>query len=589
MPFGSTVGRVQYPIVQPTTPPNAPLYEEASPSSSASSGPSFVEALAKASQKCLLAGAACAGMPGTRQRGGFFDGVVSDVLERDEGQRNRFIVETMPTLKQLEKAERAAKESGVPMADTLHRQERQEHMKSTIDSFNGRKQRGVLKFLLLDAENAAAACDGPIVHKALVDDSDGKVKRALPGMAGKKKVKTVPAGPEQDLAVVTGGFEKPPHASSAVDWWESNVALIGSEEDRALRKRAAQTEPAWFGCGQAPGVEVWRIEQFKVVPWPREKFGTLHEGDSYVCLHTERAVDVEGYETDKLLYNIHFWLGRTTPIDAAGTAAYKTVELDDLLDGQATHHREVMGNESDAFKALFDGQITYAAGGVPSGFRKVCDVDLETFVNRLLRVTKVGNNSVIVEVPCTRESLHQEAAFVLDCGKKLYLWNGTNSSVFERGLARLAMEELETARAGQAMIANMVDGDFWYALGGNGHIAQRAVDAVQPEPQASMPLGHGVLFRLSDTTGRLMFDEVHRGALNLSMLIDDDVYVCDKETELIVWMGKGSSDRERRAAMLTATKYLALQGKPHTTPIKVFKSTEDAMKDESFAQIFAGA
>ena len=110
------------------------------------------------------------------------------------------------------------------------------------------------------------------------------------------------------------------------------------------------------------------------------------------------------------------------------------------------------------------------------------------------------------------------------------------------GLARLAMEELETARAGQAMIANMVDGDFWYALGGNGHIAQRAVDAVQPEPQASMPLGHGVLFRLSDTTGRLMFDEVHRGALNLSMLIDDDVYVCDKETELIVWMGKGSSD-----------------------------------------------
>ena len=48
-------------------------------------------------------------------------------------------------------------------------------------------------------------------------------------MAGKKKVKTVPAGPEQDLAVVTGGEKL--SASSAVDWWESNVALIGSEED----------------------------------------------------------------------------------------------------------------------------------------------------------------------------------------------------------------------------------------------------------------------------------------------------------------------------------------------------------------------
>ena len=74
----------------------------------------------------------------------------------------------------------------------------------------------------------------------------------------------------------------------------------------------------------------------------------LQEGDSYVVLHTYLATDVEGEETDKLLYDIHFWLGRTTPIDAAGTAAYKTVELDDLLDGRAKHHREVMGSESAA-------------------------------------------------------------------------------------------------------------------------------------------------------------------------------------------------------------------------------------------------
>ena len=72
------------------------------------------------------------------------------------------------------------------------------------------------------------------------------------------------------------------------------------------------------------------------------------------------------------------------------------------------------------------------------------------------------------------------------------------------------------------------------------------------------------------------------------MLLDDAVFVCDPGTELMVWMGKGASDRERRAAMLTAQKYLALHGKPHTTPIKVFKSMNDAMNDESFAQIFAG-
>ena len=368
------------------------------------------------------------------------------------------------------------------------------------------------------------------------------------------------------------------------------MALIGTDEDRALRKRAAQTEEAWKGVGHAVGVEAFRIEQFKVVPWPSAKEGTFHEGDSYVVLHTFKQLDVEGYEADKLCYRIHFWLGRTTPIDAMGTAAYKTVELDDLLDGQASQHREVMGNESEAFKALFP-KIKYVAGGAPSGFRKVCDVDLDNFVARLLRVTKVGRNSVIVEVPCTRDSLHQEAAFVLDLGKQLYFWAGAESSIHERNLARLTIEQLEVARAGQAVVMNMPDAPFWDALGGHGHIANRARDAMAytpPTPGHSLPLGHGALYRLSDASGRLTFDEVHTGALQLNMLVEDDVFLCDPGTELMVWMGKGASDRERRAAMLTAQKYLALHGKPHTTPIKVFKSMDEAQKDESFAQIFAG-
>jgi len=381
-----------------------------------------------------------------------------------------------------------------------------------------------------------------------------------------------------------------PHKSSAIDWWESNVALIGTDEDRALRKRAAMTEPAWQGAGSAPGVRMWRVEQFKVVDWPANKFGSFHEGDSYVLLHTSRAVDVEGYETDKLIYNIHFWLGRTTPIDAAGTAAYKTVELDDLLDGQATHHREVMGGESDTFKALFD-KIKYVAGGAPSGFRKVCDVDLDNFTMRLLRVTKVGLNSVIVEVPCSRDSLHHEAAFILDMGRTLYVWAGNQSSVHERSLAKLAMQELEVARVGQNVVCmNMVDDGFWAALGGPGPVAARAQDAAAPPPPKAGPLGSGVLYKLSESkaSSQLAFDEVHRGTLDTSMLLEQSVNICDSGAELIVWMGKGASERERRAAMLTATKYLALHGKPHTTPIKVFRTMEDAMADESFAQIFAG-
>lgn len=620
-------GAMHYPVLQPSA-SSAPMYE--SPAEERASAPSCAEMLGGAARKCIVGMAACTGAPGGRSRKGFFDGVVTDE-EYVPGARDRFIVESMPTLKQLERAERRTQQGGVPLVDTLHAEVRQEHMRSTIKSFHSRDRKsqrghgaGVLRFLMLSADEAKAhgssvAVDGPLLHEPLLSARSKErkdAKEAAKVAAGRNKalVAELRRVATDDDAVATGGLHnpaprvKPPHKSSATDWWESNVSEIGSAEDRALRKRAAMMEPAWEGAGKEAGMRMWRIEQFKVVEWPPSKYGTFHEGDAYVLLHTSHATDVEGFETDKLIYKLYFWLGRTTPIDAQGTAAYKTVECDDLLDGQASHHREVMGDESDAFKALFaPTKLSYVAGGAPSGFRKVCDVDLDSFVSRLLRVTKVGSKTVIVEVPCTRESLHHEAAFILDLGTSLFTWAGQRSSVFERGLAKLAMEELEVARAGKATAVGAVDETFWEALGGYGQVAQQAKDAHGPVPQeAHVPPGEGVLYRLAETPraqtakedgaggegegggSQLSFDEVHRGQLSLNMLLDDSVYVCDPGTELIVWMGKGASDRERRAAMLTATKYLAMHGKPHTTPIKVFANMEDAMKDVSFAQIFAG-
>jgi len=367
---------------------------------------------------------------------------------------------------------------------------------------------------------------------------------------------------------------------SAVDWEDSNVALVGSLEDMALRKAAAQTEPAWWGCGEKVGIQVWRIEKFEVVPWPEEDYGQFYTGDSYIVLQTFE----EG--PDKLGYRIFFWLGSETSIDEQGTAAYKTVELDDLFDGRCSQHREVQFYESDAFCGCFPKGVSYWEGGVESGFRAVCDVDLDAYVSRLLQVKKRGLNTVVVEVPCHRTSLNHGDAFILDTGSVLYTWFGSQSSSFERSFARMAAEELEAARAGRAVATGTADAKFWEVLGGQGHIKQpREASEVLPEPAT---LGEGVLYKLSDKTGQLYFSEVQRGALDVSMLLPDDVYICDPGAEVIVWVGEHASDRERRAAMLTATKYLALQGKPHTTPIKVFKSTQDAMSDSSFAQVFAG-
>lgn len=55
--------------------------------------------------------------------------------------------------------------------------------------------------------------------------------------------------------------------------------------------------------------------------------GQFYAGDSYIVLYTYKKTPTD----EKLMYNVHFWLGKDTSQDEAGAAAYKTVELDDRM------------------------------------------------------------------------------------------------------------------------------------------------------------------------------------------------------------------------------------------------------------------
>jgi len=120
------------------------------------------------------------------------------------------------------------------------------------------------------------------------------------------------------------------------------LANFGSPLEKEIKKHAAQGEPAWKTAGKVPGIQVWRVEKFQIKEWPKEQYGKFYDGDSYIVLHTYK-------KEDKILYDAHFWLGTYTSQDEAGTAAYKTVELDDFLDGVPVQYREVQGSESDKF------------------------------------------------------------------------------------------------------------------------------------------------------------------------------------------------------------------------------------------------
>jgi len=244
-------------------------------------------------------------------------------------------------------------------------------------------------------------------------------------------------------------------ADEEVNIEDTNVAGIGSDEDKALRKEAAQTEAAWQECGLAPGVEIWRIEYFNVVPVDKDTYGQFYKGDSYIVLHTQ------GDDDGKLTRTIYFYLGTNTTIDEQGTAAYKTVELDDFFDGEPTQVRVVMEAEPEEFTALFEGGVAYLEGGIDSGFKHVVPEGYDT---KLMQLRRFKGEMTTIQVPLSKKKINDVDSFVLDAPDKIYVLNGAKASPFEKNAANSAAENLENARPGEVEVTREIDDGFWALL-----------------------------------------------------------------------------------------------------------------------------
>lgn len=347
----------------------------------------------------------------------------------------------------------------------------------------------------------------------------------------------------------------------AVKLEDSNMANYGSEEHKQLRKDAANKEKAWLNVGQELGPQIWRIEKFKVKHWPKDKYGEFYGGDSYIILNTMEN------DEGKKSYDVFFWLGGETSQDEAGTAAYKTVELDDYLGDLPVQYREVQGNESKKFLNMFP-KVTILEGGVESGFRNVKPKDYKP---RLLHVCGYKKHVQVYQVKLDTANLNNSDAFVLDCGLTLYQFNGGASSAWEKRKANAIVDELQASRHGKVKTTLIIDGiedtgnplidDFWGYFGGRPD-SIKDEEEEKKEKEVVLSLQH-----VSDASGVMECNEVCSGKLDKSKLDSNDAFILDGGGSVFIWIGKGANKAEKRDAMKFAVDYLTGQGRGTNVPI----------------------
>ncbi|KAL0359761.1 UNVERIFIED_CONTAM: Villin-4 [Sesamum angustifolium] len=269
------------------------------------------------------------------------------------------------------------------------------------------------------------------------------------------------------------------------------------------------------GCS---GIEIWRIENFQPVAVPKDLHGKFFTGDSYVILKTTAL------KSGALRHDIHYWLGKDTSQDEAGTAAIKTVELDAVLGGRAVQYREVQGHETEKFLSYFKPCIIPQEGGIASGFKHA---EAEEHQTRLY-------------VTFARSSLNHDDVFILDTKSKIFQFNGSNSSIQERAKALEVVQYIkDTFHDGKCEIAAIEDGrlmsdaetgEFWVFFGGFAPLPKKTTT---DEPN-SADLISSKLFCVEK--GEAV--PVEADSLTRELLDTSKCYILDCGMEVFVWMGK---------------------------------------------------
>ncbi|XP_029002252.1 scinderin like a [Betta splendens] len=313
-------------------------------------------------------------------------------------------------------------------------------------------------------------------------------------------------------------------------------------------------------AGKVPGLQVWRIEKMDLKPVPKELYGNFFIGDAYIVLYTTAAPS----------YNVHSWLGNEASQDESGAAAIFMSQLDNFMGGAPRQFTEFQNQESVTFMGYFKSGIRYQKGGVASGFHHV--VTNAEDVKRLLHVK--GRRAIkATEVDLSWASFNKGDCFIIDLGKNIYLWSGSESNRFERLKSmELAIAIRDNERKGRAEI-HIID---------EGREPEEVLTVLGPMPvlkpgsddDAAADIknkSNASLYVISDAAGSMKTSLVaDKPPFKQNMLSKSDCFILDNgaDRKVFVWKGPEANEAERKAALSAANKFIQEKNYPQNTQIQ---------------------
>lgn len=101
--------------------------------------------------------------------------------------------------------------------------------------------------------------------------------------------------------------------------------------------------PEFERAGQNAGLQVWRVENFELVPVPENLHGGFYTGDAYLILNTIKQ------RSGNLQYDLHFWLGEYTKTLISANRDLKTRTLSNNI--KNNNYVNVVSNIIQTFNA----------------------------------------------------------------------------------------------------------------------------------------------------------------------------------------------------------------------------------------------